>query len=180
MHLARSVFEKIFNRPYHKLGMNLIYDVAHNIAKIEKHNIDGKEKTLCVHRKGATRAFGPGNPELPARYKKIGQPVIIPGDMGRNSYLLLGTKKAAETFYSTCHGAGRVMSRSEAIRRAKNRSISQELAQRGIIVKATGRDALAEEMPDAYKNVNDVVKVVAGAGISKKVCRMRPLGVIKG
>lgn len=167
MHLTRNVFEKIFNKPWHKLGMRLIYDVAHNIAKIEKHIVDGEEKKLCVHRKGATRAFA-------------GQPVIIPGDMGRNSYLLTGTEKASETFYSTCHGAGRLMSRSEAVRRAKNRSISQELAQRGIIVKATGRDALAEEMSDAYKDVNDVVNVVAGAGISKRVCRMRPLGVIKG
>lgn len=167
MHLARKAFERVFNKPWQKLGMSLIYDVAHNIAKIEKHNVDGKEKLLCVHRKGATRAFA-------------GQPVIIPGDMGRNSYLLLGTEKASETFFSTCHGAGRVMSRSEAIRRAKNRSISQELAKRGIVVKATGRDALAEEMPDAYKDVNDVVNVVAGAGISKRVCRMRPLGVIKG
>lgn len=180
MHLVREVFEKIFNKPWHKLGMNLIYDVAHNIAKVEKHNVDGKEKTLCVHRKGATRAFGPGHPELPPRYKKIGQPVIIPGDMGRNSYLLLGTEKAKETFFSTCHGSGRVMSRSEAIRRAKGRSISAELEKKGIIVKATGRDSLAEEMPDAYKDVNDVVGVVAGAGISKRVCRMRPLGVIKG
>jgi len=167
MHLARKVFEKIFNKPWHKMGMFLIYDVAHNIAKLEKYNIDGKERLLCVHRKGATRAFG-------------GQPVIIPGDMGRNSYLLTGTEKARETFFSTCHGAGRVMSRSEAIRRAKGRSISEELMKKGIIVKATGRDALAEEMPQAYKDVNDVVDVVAGAGISKRVCRMRPLGVIKG
>jgi len=180
MHLTRNVFEKIFNKPWHKLGMFLIYDVAHNIAKIEKHDVDGKEKLLCVHRKGATRAFGPGHPDLPVKYKKIGQPVIIPGDMGRNSYLLVGTEKAKETFFSTCHGAGRVMSRTEAINRAKNRSISQELAKKGIIVKATGRDSLAEEMPDAYKDVNDVVNVVAGAGIAKRVCKIRPLGVIKG
>ena len=180
MHLTRKVFEKIFSKPWHKLGMYLIYDVAHNIAKIEKHIVDGKEKKLCVHRKGATRAFSPGHQDLPAKYKKIGQPVIIPGDMGRNSYLLTGTENASETFFSTCHGAGRVMSRSEAIKRAKNRSISQELAKRGIIVKATGRNSLAEEMPDAYKDVNDVVSVVAGAGISNRVCRMRPLGVIKG
>jgi len=180
MHLARKVFEKIFSKPWHKMGMYLIYDVAHNIAKLEKYNIDGQEKLLCVHRKGATRAFGPGHSDLPARYKKIGQPVIIPGDMGRNSYLLTGTEKARETFFSTCHGAGRVMSRSEAIRKAKGRSISDELLGKGIIVKATGRDALAEEMPQAYKDVNEVVDVVAGAGISKRVCRMRPLGVIKG
>jgi len=180
MHLVRLVFEKIFSKSWHKLGMNLIYDVAHNIAKIEKHDVDGIEKLLCVHRKGATRALGPGHPDLPARYKKIGQPVIIPGDMGRNSYLLLGTDKAKETFFSTCHGSGRVMSRSEAIRRSKGRSISDELAKKGIVVKATSRDSLAEEMSDAYKDVNDVVGVVVGAGISKRVCRMRPLGVIKG
>ena len=116
MHLARNVFEKVFQMGPKDLGMDLIYDVAHNIAKIEKYNINGKERTLCVHRKGATRAFPPEHPELPARYKKIGQPVIIPGDMGRNSYLLVGTKKAEETFYSTAHGAGRLMSRSAAIR----------------------------------------------------------------
>jgi tRNA-splicing ligase RtcB len=167
MHLCRRVFEKIFNRSWEKLGMYLVYDVAHNIAKIEKHSVDAKEKLLCVHRKGATRAFA-------------GQPVIIPGDMGRNSYLLLGTDKAAETFFSTCHGAGRVMSRSEAIRKARGRSISEELAKKGIIVKASGRDSLAEEMSEAYKDVTEVVDVVAGAGISRRVCRMRPLGVIKG
>lgn len=180
MHLARGVFERVFNKGPKDLGMDLIYDVAHNIAKIEKHNIDGKEKTLCVHRKGATRAFPPLHPELPSKYQKIGQPVIIPGDMGRNSYLLVGTKKAAETFYSTCHGAGRLMSRSAAIRNSRGRSISRELENKGIIVKSTGRETLAEEMPEAYKDVNQVVNVVHGAGISKRVCRMRPIGVIKG
>ena len=180
MHLARGVFEKVFRRSEGDLGLDLIYDVAHNIAKIEKQKIGGKERTLCVHRKGATRAFPPGHPELPAKYQKTGQPVIIPGDMGRCSYLLTGTEKAAETFYSTCHGAGRRMSRSEAIKRAHGRSIARELESKGIIVMATGRGTLAEEMPEAYKDVNEVVGVVAGAGISRKVCRMRPLGVIKG
>jgi len=180
MHLARGVFEKIFRKSSKDLGMDLIYDVAHNIAKIEKYDIGGKERTLCVHRKGATRAFPPGHPDLPDKYKRIGQPVIIPGDMGRNSYLLVGTKRAEETFYSTCHGAGRLMSRSAAIRNSRGRSISRELENKGIIVKSTGRETLAEEMPEAYKDVNEVVGVVDGAGISKRVCRMRPLGVIKG
>jgi tRNA-splicing ligase RtcB len=180
MHLTRLVFEKFFRMGPKDLGMDLIYDVAHNIAKVEKYNIDGKDKSLCVHRKGATRAFPPGHPELPERYKKTGQPVIIPGDMGRNSYLLTGTEKAKETFYSTCHGAGRMLSRSAAIQRCRGRSISRELENKGIIVKSSGRETLSEEAPEAYKDVNDVVAVVEGAGISKKVCRMRPMGVIKG
>ena len=180
MHLARRVFERVFGMGPKDLGMDLIYDVAHNIAKIEKYDINGKERTLCIHRKGATRAFPPGHPELPSKYKKTGQPVIIPGDMGRNSYLLVGTEGAKETFYSTCHGAGRLMSRSAAIRAGRGRSISRELEDRGIIVKSTGRELLAEEMPDAYKDVNQVVAVVHGAGISKRVCRMKPMGVIKG
>jgi tRNA-splicing ligase RtcB len=180
MHLARGVFEKFFNIGPKELGMDLVYDVAHNIAKLEKYTIDGKEKTLCVHRKGATRAFPPGHPELPEDYKKTGQPVIIPGDMGRNSYLLTGTKKAEETFYSTCHGAGRLMSRSAAIRACRGRSISRELEDKGIYVKSSGRETLAEEAPEAYKDVNDVVRIVEGAGISKRVAKMRPIGVIKG
>ena len=154
--------------------------MAHNIARIEKHTVDGKEKTLCVHRKGATRAFGPGHPALPEKYKSVGQPVIIPGDMGRASYLLVGTERAAETFYSTCHGSGRVMSRSAAIRTLRGRSVAKELEQKGIFVRSTGRETLAEDAPEAYKNVNDVVNVVHEAGISKRVCRMRPLGVVKG
>lgn len=180
MHLARETFERVLNIGPAELGMNLIYDVAHNIAKIEKHKIDGKDKVLCVHRKGATRALPPGHPDIPEKYKGIGQPVIIPGDMGRNSYLLVGTEKAEETFYSTCHGAGRVMSRSAAVNACRGRSIARELEDKGIFVKSSGRETLAEEAPDAYKDVNDVVGVVHGAGISKKVCRMKPLGVIKG
>jgi len=180
MHLVRGVFEKFFNRSFNDLGMDLIYDVAHNIAKFEKYNIDGKEKLLCVHRKGATRAFGPGHPDLPSEYKDIGQPVIIPGDMGRHSFLLVGTKKAEETFYSTCHGAGRLLSRKAAVSACRGRSISQELAEKGIVVMASGRGTLAEEAPEAYKNVVDVVHVVHEAGISKRVARMQPLGVIKG
>ncbi|MFH1508345.1 MAG: RtcB family protein [Candidatus Omnitrophota bacterium] len=181
MHLTRLSFSKVMGVSWQKLGMYLIYDVAHNIAKIEKYNIDGEEKKLCVHRKGATRAFGPDNPALPERYKKIGQPVIIPGDMGRNSYLLVGTKKAEqETFGSTCHGAGRVKSRTEATRTINVDYLLKELESKGIIVKASGRKTLVEEAPSAYKDVNEVVDVVHNAGISKRVCRMRPLGVIKG
>lgn len=180
MHLTRLTFERVLGRSWQDIGMNLIYDVAHNIAKIEKHMVDGKEKMLCIHRKGATRAFPPGHPDIPAKYKDVGQPVIIPGDMGRYSFLLAGTEKAKETFYSTCHGSGRCMSRSAAIRALKGRSISRELESRGIIVKASGRDTLAEEASEAYKDVNAVVHVVHEAGISKRICRMRPLGVVKG
>jgi len=181
MHLTRKTFERVFGDSWQNLGMHLIYDIAHNIAKIEKYTINGKEKTLCVHRKGATRAFGPGHPALPDRYKKIGQPVIIPGDMGRNSYLLVGTQKAMEeTFGSTCHGAGRVKSRTAAVRSINLDTLLKELDSKGIIVKASGRKTIAEEAPQAYKDVNEVVDVVHNAGISKRVCRMRPLGVIKG
>jgi tRNA-splicing ligase RtcB len=181
MYLTRRVFEKVFSASWEKLGMFLIYDVAHNIAKIEKYIVDDKEKILCVHRKGATRAFGPGHPAIPQRYKKLGQPVIIPGDMGRNSYLLVGTKRAEEeTFGSTCHGAGRVKSRTEASRTIRTDVLLKDLESKGIIVKASGRGTIVEEAPQAYKDVNDVVDVVHNAGISKRVCRMRPLGVIKG
>ncbi|PIQ89839.1 MAG: RNA-splicing ligase RtcB [Candidatus Omnitrophica bacterium CG11_big_fil_rev_8_21_14_0_20_42_13] len=181
MHLARRCFEKFFNASWQGLGMHLIYDVAHNIAKIEKYNIDGEEKLLCVHRKGATRAFGPGNPALPPKYKNTGQPVIIPGDMGRNSYLLVGTKKAEEeTFGSTCHGAGRLKSRTAATRSVNFSALMKQLEAKGITVMASGRGTIVEEAPEAYKDVNEVVDVVHSAGISKRVARMRPLGVIKG
>lgn len=180
MHLTRMAFENVFSMSWQKMGMELIYDVAHNIAKIEKYMIDGKEKMLCVHRKGATRAFPPGHPALPERYKKMGQPVIIPGDMGRNSYLLVGTEKAVETFYSTCHGAGRVKSRAASTRTTNLNALLKDLESKGIMVKASGRGTIVEEAPDAYKDVNDVVDVVHNAGISRRVCRMRPVGVIKG
>jgi tRNA-splicing ligase RtcB len=181
MYLVRKAFEQVFNMSWQEMGMELIYDVAHNIAKIEKYTIDGKEKSLCIHRKGATRAFGPEHPALPGRYKKTGQPVIIPGDMGRNSYLLVGTKKAEEeTFGSTCHGAGRLKSRTASTRSTNLNTLLKELESKGIMVKASGRDTIVEEAPQAYKDVNEVVSVVHNAGISKRVCRMRPLGVIKG
>jgi tRNA-splicing ligase RtcB len=180
MHLTRKAFERVFNKTWRDMGMSLIYDVAHNIAKFEKHKVDGKEKILCVHRKGATRAYPPGHPDLPSKYQKIGQPVIIPGDMGTNSYLLVGTQKAAETFYSTCHGAGRLKSRTEATHSFNAHQLVKELEARGIYIKASGFRTISEEAPDAYKDVNDVVDVVHKAGISKRVCRMRPIGVIKG
>ena len=151
------------------------------MAKFERHIVEGKERMLCVHRKGATRAFPPGHPEVPDDYRPVGQPVIIPGDMGRNSYVLAGTQAAMEdTFGSCCHGAGRLMSRTEAVRRASGRSIEQELERQGIIVMGRGRKGVAEEQPDAYKDVNDVVRVVHDAGLARRVVRMRPLGVIKG
>jgi tRNA-splicing ligase RtcB len=161
--------------------MSLVYDVAHNIAKMEPYEVDGKRRDLCVHRKGATRAFPPGHPELPDRYRNIGQPVLVPGDMGRYSYVLVGRDPAMQhTFGSSCHGAGRCLSRGAAIRASKGRSIRQELRARGVIARARGRTGLEEEQPDAYKNVIDVVDVLHDAGISSKVARLKPLGVIKG
>jgi len=181
LHLARQVFEKFFGRSWQELGMHLIYDVAHNIAKFERYKVNGKEKMLCIHRKGATRAFPPGHPELPKDYQKIGQPVIVPGDMGRNSYCLIGTAQAMdETFGTSCHGAGRAMSRGAAIREARGRSIEKELEAKGIIVIARGQKGIAEEQPAAYKDVNEVVDVMHRAGVARKVVRMRPIGVIKG
>ena len=172
---------KTLNLSPGSLGMGLIYDVAHNIAKIEEHTVRGTKKKLIVHRKGATRAFPPGHPELPEVYRHLGQPVLIPGDMGRASFVLLGTEKAMqETFGSTCHGAGRLMSRHHAIRKAKGRSIWREMQDKGIIVRSAGRETLAEEMSEAYKDISEVVEVVHKAGISKKVARLRPMGVVKG
>jgi len=180
-HLVRLTFEKIFGESMQSLGMLLIYDIAHNIAKLETHKVDGKEKQLCIHRKGATRAFGPGHPDIPVIYKDIGGPVIIPGDMGTNSYLLTGTQKAMdETFGTTCHGAGRSLSRKAASRNYTVAEVKKELEDKGIAIMASGKSTIVEEAPGAYKDINDVVEAVIGAGISKRVCRMRPLGVIKG
>ena len=163
------------------MGMNLIYDVAHNISKIEKHKTgDGRERALCIHRKGATRAFPPGHPDLAKRYQKIGQPVIIPGDMGRYSYLLIGVESAAETFYSCCHGAGRVMSRSKANKLFNVKDVLKDLEDKGIVIAAQSKATIIEEASGVYKDVSEVVDVVAQAGLSKKVCRMRPVGVVKG
>jgi tRNA-splicing ligase RtcB len=178
---ARECFETVFSRPWEELRMNLVYDVAHNIAKLEKHTIEGKEKKVWVHRKGATRAFPPDHPEVPDMYRKIGQPVIIPGDMGRASWVMAGQPGSMrETFGTACHGAGRVMSRTAAVKHAQGRRIDQELAARGVIARARSWKGLAEEQPDAYKDVDLVVEVVHNAGLAKKVARMRPIGVIKG
>jgi tRNA-splicing ligase RtcB len=155
--------------------------VAHNIAKLETHEVGGRPRRLCVHRKGATRAFGPGRPEVPARYRDLGQPVLIPGDMGRCSYVLLGTARAMrETFGSACHGAGRLMSRKAALKAAHGRQLVDEMRQRGVVVMARGRGTVAEEMPEAYKDVSQVVETVHEAGLATKVVRLRPLGVLKG
>ncbi len=181
MHWTREIFMSALGISPKQLGMGLIYDVAHNIAKVEEHEADGIKKKLIVHRKGATRAFPPGHPELPEIYRPLGQPVLIPGDMGRASFVLLGTEKAMkETFGSTCHGAGRVMSRHQAIKKAKGRAIWREMEDKGIIVRSAGRETLAEEMSEAYKDVANVVDLVHKAGISRKVARLRPMGVIKG
>ncbi len=178
---TREVFETIFGRSWKELQMNLVYDVAHNIAKFEEHEVDGVKKKVWVHRKGATRAFPPGHPEIPTRYRRIGQPVIIPGDMGRASWVLVGQPGSMEhSFGTTCHGAGRAMSRTAAIKHSHGRRIDKELEQRGIIARARSWKGLAEEQPEAYKDVDLVVDVVHRAGISKKVARMKPIGVIKG
>ena len=181
MYLTREVLEKTLRASPRELGMRLVYDVCHNIAKIEKFSVAGQEKKLCVHRKGATRAYPAGHEAIPACYRSVGQPVLIPGDMGSGSYVLTGQAKAMdETFGSACHGAGRVMSRSQAIRSSRGRSISRELADRGVLVMAGSKGTLGEEMPEAYKNVHDVVEVVHDAGIAKKAARLKSLACIKG
>jgi tRNA-splicing ligase RtcB (3'-phosphate/5'-hydroxy nucleic acid ligase) len=180
-HWVRETFEQVFQLGPRDLGLRLVYDVCHNMAKMETHEVDGQEERLCIHRKGATRAFPPGHPEIPKKYHSIGQPVLIPGDMGRCSYVLVGTNKGyRETFGSACHGAGRLMSRHQAKKVAKGRAIHRELEDIGILVKGASKATLVEEIPDAYKDVNDVVNVVHGAGIGMKVVRLKPMGVIKG
>ncbi len=179
-HYARAAFGRIFGSETAS-GIDLLYDVAHNIAKLEEHTVDGKRRQVVVHRKGATRAFPPGHPELHPRYRDLGQPVLIPGDMGRCSYVLLGTRQAFdETFGSCCHGAGRQMSRRAAKRAARTRNVANELAAQGVVVRAASRATVAEEMPEAYKDVRDVVNVVDGAGIGRKVAMLKPVGVVKG
>jgi tRNA-splicing ligase RtcB len=180
-HWVRETFERVLKMGPKRLELDLVYDVCHNIAKMEDHDLKGYRKKLCVHRKGATRAFPPGHPDIPEDYRDIGQPVLIPGDMGRCSYVLVGTEKAfTETFGSTCHGAGRVMSRHQAKRAAKGRAITRELEDKGIIVRSAGRATIVEEISEAYKDVTEVVDVVHHAGISKKVAKLVPMGVIKG
>ncbi len=182
MHWIRESFGKVFHEAPEELGMHLVYGVAHNIAKREEHVVDGKRMKVYVHRKGATRAFAAGREELSSLYRDVGQPVLIPGDMGTASYVLVGTQKAMEeTFGSTCHGAGRVMSRHAALRKFRGEEIKRNLwEKKHIYVRSASNKVAAEEAPDAYKNVDDVVRAVEGAGISRIVARMRPLGVVKG
>ncbi len=180
-HWVRESFGNIFGKKPEDLGMKLIYDVAHNIAKVENHRIGDKELKLIVHRKGATRAFPAGRMDLPPVYQGIGQPVLIPGDMGRYSFVLIGTEQTLnETFGTVCHGAGRVMSRNEAMRKSKGREIVKELKEKGIVVRGATRDTIREEIPEAYKDVSRVVDIVVSAGLAKKVAKLHPIGVVKG
>lgn len=180
LHNSRRAFEKVFKKKWQDMGLIQIYDVAHNIAKMEKHRFKGEEGMLCVHRKGATRSFPPGHPDLPDRYKSIGQPVIIPGSMGSFSYLLVGEEGSQETFYSCCHGAGRVKSRARAKQEYNAPQLLKELEAKGIIVQAQSRATITEEAPGVYKDATEVVEVVSQAGLARTVCRMRPIGVVKG
>jgi tRNA-splicing ligase RtcB len=193
-HWVREAFAQVLGKSVVSLGMSQVYDVAHNIAKMETHPVGKACVKVCVHRKGATRAFGPAKPgsgtqchnqtgshALPSRYRHLGQPVLIPGDMGTCSYLLLGTEKAeAETFGSACHGAGRVWSRTRALKETEHRNVAEELRAQGITVMAASREVLREEVPDSYKDVGRVVDTCVRAGICRRVARMRPLGVVKG
>jgi tRNA-splicing ligase RtcB len=180
-HWARESFSKVFGGSPQEVGMKMVYDVAHNIAKVEEHSVNGQRLTLVVHRKGATRAFPAGHPDIPARYQKVGQPVLIPGDMGRYSFVAVGTEQAMkDTFGSTCHGAGRLQSRAAAKRGLRGQDVAQEMARRGITVKSGSWSGLAEESSNAYKDVAQVVEVAHHAGLSRKVAKTRPIGVIKG
>ncbi|HXE72101.1 MAG TPA: RtcB family protein, partial [Candidatus Nitrosotenuis sp.] len=181
MHLAEQAFLKVFKIGPRDLGRRLIYDVCHNIAKFEEYPVEGRPTTVCVHRKGATRAMPPGHPLTPRAYQKVGQPVLIPGDMGRYSYVLVGTEKAVQTsFGSSCHGAGRLLSRTAAKKKVRGRELVAELAQKGIIVRARGMATVEEEAPLAYKDVSEVVAVMERTGLSRIVARLRPVGVVKG
>lgn len=180
-HWIRESFEKVFNKSAHHLGIRQVYDVAHNIAKFEEYEIEGRKKKLCIHRKGATRSFGPGSSGIPKDHRHVGQAVLIPGDMGRYSYLLKGTDSSAKlSFSSTCHGAGRVMSRRAVLKKYKGRDVAAELEERGIFVKGASRRGLIEESPEAYKDVANVVNTAHSAGLAKKVAKLKPLGVMKG
>ena len=180
-HWTRLAFEQIFGRSWADMGMQQVYDLSHNMAKIERHRIDGTQRRLCVHRKGATRCFPPGSGDIPERYRDIGQPVLIPGDMGRYSFVTVGAPDAMDlSFGSACHGAGRMQSRTQAKKTLKGRDIRQELEDKGIIAMAAGWASLAEEAPSAYKDAEDVVRITENAGLCRKVVRLKPLGVVKG
>jgi tRNA-splicing ligase RtcB len=181
MALAEKSVAKALRAPAESLGFRMVYDVCHNIAKIEKHAVGGREVKLCVHRKGATRALPPGDTRIPERYRAVGQPVLVPGDMGTASYVLVGAKAGDDhPFHSSCHGAGRVLSRTSALKKGQGRSLTEELRARGVVVLAKDRRTLAEEMPEAYKDVAEVVDVLEDARITKKVAEITPVGVIKG
>jgi tRNA-splicing ligase RtcB len=180
-HQARQAFEQTLAGKVRNWDLHQVYDVAHNIGKIEEHQIDGKRVRVCVHRKGATRAFGPGFEGLPPEYRSLGQPVLVPGSMGTRSWVMLGTEKSMQQSFGSCaHGAGRVMSRSKAKRSIRGDKLLQQLQAKGIKVHARSMPGLAEEAPQAYKDVEEVVQVVADAGIAQKVARVRPIAVIKG
>jgi tRNA-splicing ligase RtcB len=180
-YLTRQVFSRELKQFGHKIDLQLLYDVAHNIAKKEVHEIDSKKVDVCMHRKGATRAFGPNNSNIPLKYQKTGQPVIIPGSMGTSSYVLAGTKQAEqETFAFVCHGAGRSLSRAAAKRQVTGKEIKERLAKQEILVRCASFAGIAEEAPEAYKDIDSVVNIVAKAGLAVKVAKMRPLGVVKG
>jgi tRNA-splicing ligase RtcB len=180
-HQVREAFRQGLRLNKQDAALSTVYEVAHNIAKIEQHLVDGKQKNVCVHRKGATRAFGPGHRDLPVDLRDFGQPVLIPGDMGRYSWVMLGTEQAMRTtFGSACHGAGRVMSRRKALSHARGRSIIDELADRGIAIMARNKSTIAEEMPEAYKDVAQVVTAIEESGIARSVARLKPLAVLKG
>ncbi|MBD3258148.1 RNA-splicing ligase RtcB [candidate division GN15 bacterium] len=181
MHRVRQSFEQALGEKPERLGMHLLYDIAHNMAKLEEHEVDGKPRRVYVHRKGATRAFGPGHNAVPQAYRAVGQPVIIPGDMGSSSYLLAGTETAMrETFGSSCHGAGRRMSRRAATKRFKANEVQERMTAAGIYLRAASKRGISEEAPGVYKSVDDVIEVAHNSGIAKKVVRLRPIGVVKG
>jgi tRNA-splicing ligase RtcB len=181
MVLSARAFADVFGAPAPRLGFRLVYDITHNIAKVETHEVAGRPRRVCVHRKGATRALPPGDDRVPLRYRTVGQPVLVPGDMGRASYVCVGTRPQGEhPFYSSCHGAGRALSRRSAIRRGAGRSIVEELKRRGVVVMAKDLRTLSEEMPEAYKDVSEVVDTLHRAGLVRKVAEIRPIGVIKG
>jgi len=180
-HLARRAFEQVLSRSVKNWHLHQVYDIAHNMGKIETHDIGGKPTKVCVHRKGATRAFGPGSPDLPQEYKEIGQPVLVPGSMGTASWVLVGTEESMHrSFGSTCHGAGRVMSRHKAKHEIRGEKLLQDLKKTGIHIRAGSMSGLAEEAPQAYKDVDEVVETVTGANLARKVAKLRPVAVIKG
>ncbi len=181
MHKTRQAFETVLKRSAEEMEMNLVYDVAHNIAKLEDHQHEGKRHRVYVHRKGATRAFPKDHDEVPQKYRSVGHPVIIPGDMGAGTYVLVGTERTmAESWGSTCHGAGRVMSRESAMRQYSANDVKKQMSDKGIYLKGATKDGIQEEVPAAYKHIDDVIAVVVGAGLSKPVAKLTPLGVMKG